>query len=76
MVVAAMITSRLDAPRLPGDVTLEAWKPGGLLHPSRLRMAKIATLDESLVVKKLGSLRPRDLEKAKSAFREIFAGWA
>jgi mRNA interferase MazF len=75
MIVVAMITSQLDAPRLPGDLTLEAWKQAGLLHPSRLRLAKVATLDESLVVKTLGTLMRRDVDRAKAALREVFSSW-
>src|SRR5881296_65562 len=64
-VIVAMITSRIDAPRLPGDVSLQGWRQAGLLHPSQLRLAKVATLDKSLVVKQLGNLTRRDVELAK-----------
>lgn len=49
LVTVAMITSQIEALRLEGDVLLGNWQEAGLLHPSLLRMAKVATVDGDLV---------------------------
>lgn len=75
LVTLAMITSQVEALKLEGDVPLEAWKATGLLHPSLLRLAKVATVDAELVDKKIGRLSTEDLTAARRAFRRVFAGW-
>lgn len=71
----AMITSRVEALRLGGDVLLDDWQAAGLLHPSLLRMAKVATVDAELVDKRIGRLAPRDQAAAREAFRRVFSAW-
>ncbi len=71
----AMITSQVEALKLDGDVLLADWKATGLLHPSLLRLAKIAAVDERLIDKTIGRLSARDLEAAREAFRRVFAAW-
>jgi mRNA interferase MazF len=71
----AMITSQVEALRLDGDVVLGDWKGAGLLHPSLLRLAKIATVDADRVDKTIGKLAARDLAAARDAFRRVFASW-
>ena len=75
LATVAMITSQVEALALVGDVALADWKAAGLLHPSLLRLAKIAMIDEDLVDKRLGHLSERDLASARGAFREVFAAW-
>ena len=76
LVTLAMITSQVEALRLEGDVALEDWKTAGLLHPSLLRLAKVATVDADLIDKKIGRLSTGDLTAARRAFRRVFADWA
>jgi mRNA interferase MazF len=76
LVTVAMITSQVEALRLEGDVLLADWKTAGLLHPSLLRLAKIATVDEQLIDKPIGRLSARDLNAAREAFHRVFAVWA
>jgi hypothetical protein len=71
----AMITSQVEALRLDGDVTLTDWKFAGLLHPSLLRLAKVATVDEELVDRVIGKLSARDREEARRAFAAVFSAW-
>ena len=71
----AMITSQVEALKLPGDVLLTDWKAAGLLHPSLLRLAKVATVDGQLVDKTIGRLSARDLETAREAFHRVFVFW-
>ena len=71
----AMITSQIEALKLDGDVVLADWKAAGLLHPSLLRLAKIATVDEQLVDKTIGRLLARDLAATGEAFWRMFSVW-
>ncbi len=75
LVTVAMITSQIEALRLEGDVLLGNWQEAGLLHPSLLRMAKVATVDGDLVDRVIGALTPSDMRAAKLAFRRVFASW-
>lgn len=75
LATVAMITSQVEALKLAGDVMLAEWKAAGLLHPSLLRFAKTATIDEELVDKKIGRLSERDLASARTAFRHVFGAW-
>jgi len=67
LVTLAMITSQVEALKIDGDVLLKDWKPAGLLHPSLLRLAKVATVDGELVDKRIGracrrrTTRPRGM---------------
>ncbi|MCX6843120.1 MAG: hypothetical protein NTX53_12650 [candidate division WOR-3 bacterium] len=54
----ARVTGQLSA--APQDVTLDEWQQAGLLLPSGVRLHKVATLQRSLVGKKLGRLTPGD----------------
>ena len=58
-VVIAFITSKLDLAYRLGDYTIEDWKAAELPKPSMLRM-KFATIDKSIIVKKLGKLSDKD----------------
>lgn len=71
----AMITSQIESLRLEGDVLLDQWKAAGLLHPSLLRVAKIATVEADLVEKVIGKLGTRDHEAALEALQRVFASW-
>lgn len=71
----AMITSQIEALKLEGDVLLGGWRDAGLLHPSLLRLAKIATVDEDLIDRTIGKLTPADHELARRAFRRVFSTW-
>ena len=68
-----MITSQVEALKLEGDVLLGNWKAAGLLHPSLLRLAKIAIVDEQLIDKTIGRFSARDLEAARQAFRRVLS---
>lgn len=75
LATVAMITSQVDGIRLPGDVILAGWERAGLLHPSLLRLAKIATIDGALVERSIGRLSAEDLRATRVAFRTHFAAW-
>lgn len=55
--ILAMITSARSA--WPSDVAIRDWRRAGLHVPCRVRL-KLFTLDDALVVRKLGALSKRD----------------
>ena len=75
LATVAMVTSQVEALKLDGDVLLRDWKSAGLLHPSLLRLAKVATVDAELIDKTIGKLSARDLKEARSAFHRLLATW-
>ena len=56
----ASITGNLHALHHPGDFVLVDWRVAGLMRPSIVQ-AKIATIEVSLVGRRLGMLSPSDL---------------
>ncbi len=75
LATVAMITSQAEALKLDGDVLFVDWKAASLLHPSHLRLAKIATVDGEFLDRRIGRLSTRDMEAAREAFRKLFAPW-
>lgn len=75
LTTVAMITSQIETLKLDGDVLLKDWKAASLLHPSLLRLAKVATVDEQLIDKTIGRLSTHDLGAAREAFRRVFQVW-
>ncbi len=72
LVIIAMITSKLDTLKLKGDVKLKRWKETGLLHPSIVRISKIATLDSEIIQRKMGQIQKEDLAAIRLNFKKIF----
>jgi mRNA interferase MazF len=60
--IVAMVTSRIEAPRRPGDHLVRGWKAAGLLHPSVVR-AKITTISRHLARGRIGRLPADDLDE-------------
>lgn len=75
LITIAMITSKIEGIKLRGDVSLKDWNKSGLLHPSIVRVAKVATLEEELISKKLGKLTSADIKEVRKKFQEIFGFW-
>jgi mRNA interferase MazF len=57
------------------DVQLTEWKSAGLLAPSVLRLHKLATINKSLIQRRLGSLADADRNHAEAALKELVAAW-
>jgi len=57
------------------DVPVNNWQQAGLKLASVIRLHKIATLESSLVIKKMGSLSTTDLRKVKEKIRSILANY-
>ncbi len=75
IVVVAMVTSKVENFALDGDYLLSDWKDAGLLHPSLVRLSKVASLDLILIEKKLGKITEQDSGKIASHFKRIFSHW-
>lgn len=73
--VIAMITSQMSGSLLTGDVNLLQWEASGLPKPSKVRLAKVVSIDAELVIKKLGKLSAKDTQSVRKVFGEIFADW-
>jgi mRNA interferase MazF len=66
------VTGNLRALPHPGDYRIRDWQAAGLLRPS-LAQAKVATVEASIIGRKLGSLSQRDLRAVKRGLREALA---
>ena len=71
----AMITSKIESLQLPGDYQIENWSQANLLHPSLLRLSKIATVETQLISKTLGKLNDKDIKKVKKLLKAQFSFW-
>jgi len=67
--VLAMITSAQRS-RWPSDVSLVRHKEAGLTSPSLVRF-KLFTLDQRLILRRLGSLRPEDRSRVETGLRQV-----
>ena len=68
--IMAMITSA--GSDWPSDVAIQGWREAGLNVPCKVRF-KLFTLDDALVVRKLGTLSRRDSEAVKKAVGRVLA---
>ncbi len=64
--VIAQITGRASAPERPGDSNIEQWKEANLPGPAIVR-SRLATLNISLVLRRLGTLTNEDFQRAWTA---------
>jgi mRNA interferase MazF len=76
LVTIAMITSKVEGLELEGDYLLEDWVEAKLLHPSLVRLSKIATVDSELVEKKIGMLTLEDRKKVSKLFKVFFSSFS
>jgi mRNA interferase MazF len=75
LVTLAMITSQIDGAHIEGDVLLKEWEQSKLLHPSLVRLSKIATIDYELIDKKIGQLAKIDVNQVKKQIQKAFNFW-
>ena len=76
ILILAMITSELQGESLMGDHILLHWQETGLLHPSRVRVAKVVSVEERLVIKKIGRIHAVDYTHIARQFKKVFSEWA
>ena len=70
-VIIAFITSKLDLEYRIGDYIIQEWKKANLPKPSMLRM-KFATIDKSIIIKKLGTLMEKDANEFSKLLIKFF----
>ncbi len=71
-VIVMAVTSRVgSAEGAPGEVLVQHWTEAGLLKPSLIKPV-VATLERSLVLKKLGSLHQTDVSALRKALGQVF----
>jgi len=68
-----MVTSQLNGLSFPGDTLLDRWREAGLPKPSMVRLAKVVTVEHSLIRKKLGTVQGVDQEALRQQFRRLLA---
>jgi mRNA interferase MazF len=68
--VVAAITSNVSPPYRPGDTLLNDWRAAGLIKPSAVR-GVFATVDNSDVVRKLGTLSVADFAQVEQGIADI-----
>lgn len=76
LVTIAMITSKIDGMKLKGDVSLQNWESASLLHPSLVRIGKVATIESDIIIdKNFGRLTEKDITLIKKEFKNAFDWW-
>ncbi|MCY3756492.1 MAG: type II toxin-antitoxin system PemK/MazF family toxin [Acidobacteria bacterium] len=68
--ILAMITSA--GSDWPSDVAIQGWRQAGLNVPCKVRF-KLFTLDNALIVRRLGTLAKQDCEAIESALGHVLA---
>jgi len=71
-IVIAFITSKLDLEYRLGDYKIQEWEKSNLPKPSMIRM-KFATIDKSIILKKIGRLSEKDVNEFKKLLINFFA---
>ena len=71
--VVCMITSQLAGVSFPHDHVLGDYAAAGLPKPSLVRVAKLVTVEQSVLLKKLGTLSMRDRAKVRDNVNALFA---
>jgi len=69
-VILMPVTSQLRSEARAGDMLVDEWEAAGLLKPSAIKPV-IATLERSLVVRRLGSLGSDDRAALKRGLKDI-----
>ena len=69
-VVMMAVTSQLRPGQLFGEVWLDDWRSAGLLKPSAVKPV-LATLEQSMVIRRLGTLLVGDQQALARALRDI-----
>jgi mRNA interferase MazF len=69
--VVAQITSRMSSSPRMGDYHIEEWRQANLPRPALVR-GRLATIEASLVLRKLGRMSEADLRSAMAALQSLF----
>jgi mRNA interferase MazF len=71
-IVIMAITSQIEKSIKIGECLIADWQGAGLLKPSAIKPA-ISTIEQTLILKKLGKLSPQDLISMDVALKEFLA---
>jgi len=69
-VVIMAVTSQIKSSGTFGEVIIEDWQAGSLLKPSAIKPV-FATIEQTLILKRLGRLSARDLPALRNAIGAI-----
>ena len=72
LLLCAMVTSQTDGEMIEGDLLLKNWHEAGLMHKSKLRLAKIVTLQKNVVRKKIGHLLVEDQKTVTKLIKKFW----
>ena len=64
------ITSQIRASPAPGEVWIDQWRAANLLKPSAVKPV-FATLEQRLVIRRLGTFATADQAALRSAINEV-----
>lgn len=70
-VIILFITSNVQSFGRTGDTIIKKWAESGLPKPSMIRM-KFATLERSMIIKKIGTLDKTDRKVVRRTVLEFF----
>jgi mRNA interferase MazF len=65
-VVIAAVTSQIRPAPKAGEVSVAEWRAAGLFKPSVIKPV-LATVEQSLIIRKMGSLTAADVESLRNA---------
>ena len=71
-VVIMAITSQIQSPSSLGEIPIGNWQAANLLKPSAIKPV-FATLEQSLILKKLGVLEPSDQAALRQTIAAVLA---
>jgi mRNA interferase MazF len=71
--IVLFVTSKIPDILAEGDHIIESWEFSGLPKPSMVRM-KTASIDGSLIIKKLGDIQGEDRRSIADLLRTTFCG--
>ncbi|MEA1881647.1 MAG: type II toxin-antitoxin system PemK/MazF family toxin [Candidatus Marinimicrobia bacterium] len=70
-IVIAFMTSNMASPPRIGDIQLMDWKKENLPKPTMVRM-KFATIEYSMILKRLGQLSAKDQNAVQKELKSFF----
>ena len=73
-VILMAITSQIRQPTTTQDPLLNDWQEAGLLKPSQLKPL-IATLEQTLIIRKMGALSRNDQQTLSQVIRTTLGGF-
>ncbi len=71
-IIIMAVTSQIEKTYGTGECLIKNWKEASLLKPSSIKPA-ISTIEQTLVLKKLGRLSSEDLTSMDKSLKELLA---